>query len=224
MSGLWGRLLDLLYPPRCILCGRLLDSGAEPVCPRCRASLPAAEGGRRGRKGEFFDRCVSPLYYTGVVRESFHRYKFQGRRWYAETYGRWMADCVRDELEGSFELITWAPLSARRRRQRGYDQAELLARAAAACLGREAAPLLEKRHIPAQSGLEGAERRRANVLGAYRLRPGAAVEGKRILLVDDVITTGSTLSECARVLKTAGAAGVVCVTLAQTMPDGAGKT
>jgi ComF family protein len=170
--------------------------------------------------GEFFDRCLSPFFYADLVRDSFHRYKFDGYRWYAPAYGRWMSDCLRDYLNEPVDLVTWAPLSRRRRHQRGYDQARLLAHEVAVSLGMEETQLLEKAvDTPAQSGLEGAAKRRANVLGVYALKPGADPAGKRILLVDDIVTTGSTLSECARVLKTAGAERVVCVTLARGRAD-----
>lgn len=219
MKRFWTAVLDLLYPPRCVFCRALLKEGEQDVCGACRATLPVAEGACCEQRGEFFDRCLSPFYYTGVVRESFHRYKFDGYRWYAPAYGRWMADCLRDYLNEPVDLVTWAPLSRKRLRKRGYDQARLLAREAASALKLEETPLLRKAvDTPAQSGLEGAARRRANVLGVYAMLPEAEVEGKRILLVDDIVTTGSTLSECARVLKTAGAERVVCLTLARGAP------
>ena len=127
-----------------------------------------------------------------------------------------MAQCVKDHFTQPFDVITWAPLSKKRLKQRGYDQAELLARAIGESLGLEAVPLLVKaRDIPAQSGIQEEAARRANVLGAYALLPGAQAKGKRILLADDVVTSGSTLSECARTLLSSGAAEVCAVTLAQ---------
>lgn len=168
------------------------------------------------RTGEFFDRCVSPLWYQDAVRDSHHRYKFSGARSYAAPYATLMAQCVTDRLEGEFDMLTWVPLSRKRRRERDYDQSELLARELGRKLGLPVERLLDKvRHTPAQSGLKGDSARRANVLDAYRLRPGVQVAGRRILLVDDVVTTGSTLSECARVLRTAGADRVTCITLAR---------
>ena len=108
------------------------------------------------------------------------------------------------------------PLSDKRLRERGYDQAFLLASAAALELGDVAVETLRKgRNTQAQSGLDDDAARRANVLGAYTIVDSELVEGKRVLLIDDVITTGSTISECARVLRSAGAADVVCATLAR---------
>ena len=118
---------------------------------------------------------------------------------------------------GRYDLITWVPLSEQRRKARGYDQAMLLAEAAALELGDVAAETLAKvRDTSAQSGLgKDDSARRANVLGAYRPTDPELIDGQRILLMDDVVTTGSALSECARTLRTAGAADVVCVTLAR---------
>ncbi len=209
-------LLDLLFPPKCPFCRRLLERDETLLCSRCQRDLPWTQGLTGERTGEFFDRCVSPLWYLDAVRESHHRYKFSGARSYAAPYATLMAQCAADRLEGGFDMLTWVPLSPKRRRKRGYDQAELLARELAQRLELPVECLLDKvRDAPAQSGLKGESARRANVLGAYDLRPGAQAAGKRILLVDDVVTTGTTLSECARVLRTAGADRVTCITLAR---------
>ena len=127
-----------------------------------------------------------------------------------------MAQCVHDHLEGRYDLITWVPLSPQRKRERGYDQAFLLASAAALELGDVAVETLRKeRNNEAQSGLTEAAQRRANVLGAYTPVDPELVAGKRVLLIDDVVTTGATMSECARILRAMGAADVVCAALAR---------
>lgn len=208
-------LLDLLFPPRCVFCGKLLRDGEEHgLCGVCQEKLPWITGRAAEQKLEFVSLCASPLWYQGEVRESVRRYKFSGRSAYARAYGHLAAQCVQDHLSGKFDLISWPPLSKERLKERGYDQAMLLARATAEELGVPLVRTLNKvRHTDAQSGLHEDSARRANVLGVYEL--AAPVEGKRILLIDDVVTTGSTLSECARVLRTNGAADVVCVTLAR---------
>jgi len=216
MSRPLGALLDLLFPPRCVFCRRLLHRGEEGICPRCQQELPWALGAEAEQTGEFFSLCASPLWYQDQVRASFHRYKFKGVRGYSRTYGRLVAQCVQDHLAGRYDLITWVPLSRARLRQRGYDQAMLLASAAALALDDVAAETLCKvRDTEAQSGLDGDAARRANVLGAYTAVDAELVEGKRVLLIDDVITTGATISECARILRTVGAREVVCATLAR---------
>lgn len=218
MSGPLGTLLDLLFPPRCVFCRRLLHRGEEGICPRCQQELPWALGAEAEQTGEFFSLCASPLWYQDQVRASFHRYKFKGVRGYSRTYGRLVAQCVQDHLAGRYDLITWVPLSRARLRQRGYDQAMLLASAAALELDDVAAETLCKvRDTEAQSGLgKNDASRRANVLSAYQVTDPALVEGRRVLLTDDIVTTGSTLSECARVLRTAGATDVVCAALARS--------
>ena len=213
-------LLDLLFPPKCPFCTRLLEDGQALLCPDCQRDLPWALGAQGEQKGEFFELCTAPLWYRERVRESHHRYKFSGVRAYAKPYAELMAQCAQDRLSVTFDVVTWVPIHSARRWKRGYDQSELLARRLACVMGLPCERLLKKvRHTKAQSGLKGESVRRANVLGASLLQPGVQVEGKRILLVDDVATTGATLSECARMLRTAGAVQVFCVTLAMVRPN-----
>ena len=213
-------LLDLLFPPKCPFCTKLLEEGQDLLCPDCQRDLPWTQGAQGERKPEFVDLCVAPLWYDDKVRHAHHRYKFSGVRAYTWTHAALMAQCVEDHLPGRFDVVTWVPLSRWRLWRRGYDQSRLLAERLALKLGVPCEHLLKKtRHTKAQSGLKGESERRANVLGAYEMYPGVQAMRKRVLLVDDVVTTGATLSECARVLRTAGAAGVVCVTLAAAGKD-----
>lgn len=221
--NLFSLLLDLLFPPKCPFCGKLLEEGQALLCPDCQRDLPWTQGKSGERKGEFFTLCTAPLWYRDTVRKSHHRYKFSGVRAYVRPYAALMSQCADDHLEGDFDLITWTPISRLRRYKRGYDQAQLLAEEVARVRKLPCVPLLRKiRNTKPQSSLKGESERRANVLGAYRLYGTVPVAGKRILLVDDVMTTGATLSECARVLLTAGAAEVVCLTLAMA-GEGGGK-
>ena len=209
-------LLNLLFPPKCIFCGQILERSGLLLCPDCQQSLPWLVGNSAERKIEFISLCVSPLRYKEPVDASIRRFKFSGRSWYAKSYGVLTAQCVQDHLAGKFDVISWVPVSRKRRRERGYDQAYLLAQETAANLAMPLVPMLEKvRHNKAQTSLEDDAARRANVLGAYRVPDPAQVSGKRVLLVDDVVTTGQTLSECARTLRMAGARDVICVTLAK---------
>ena len=126
-----------------------------------------------------------------------------------------MARTAALELADRFDLVTWVPVSKKRKRERGYDQAELLAKSMCALWGVSPVRTLEKtQDNPPQSGLKSAEQRRANVLGVYEAINREHFAGKRVLLVDDILTTGSTVQETARVLKTEGAAEVLVMTLA----------
>ncbi len=203
-------VLNLLYPPKCMVCGRLLAT--PDLCPDCAALLEAAllpeavrlEGGIV---------CAAAFYYDEPLRDVILRYKFHGRAHYSPTLGRYLARAAQMQLPGSFDLVTWAPVSRRRRRQRGYDQGELLARAVAEAWNIPAQPLLKKsRHTPRQSSLNARERR-ANAAGAYAPVNHQPLTGQRVLLVDDIVTTGSTLLTCAGVLQQQGAE-VLCAALA----------
>ena len=208
-------LLDLFFPPKCVFCAKILDKTDDGWCDKCTESLPFADDHGR-QDGEVFDFCVSPLYYTGVVRRSILRYKFRGSSHYADVYGRFLADCIRDVPELKYDIISWVPLSNKRERSRGYDQAMLLALATALYLDDVAVETLKKPHdVQAQSELGDKIERRANISGAYETADFDLIEGKRILLIDDVVTTCSTLDECARVLLASGATGVVCAALAR---------
>ena len=216
MNGPLGFVLDLLFPAKCVFCGKVLDTGEDGLCARCQRELPWLIDGEAELAGEFFSLCAAPLRYQNKVRDSVRRYKFKGRRGYYKLYGRLVAQCIHDHLAGRYDLITWVPLSPQRKKERGYDQAFLLASAAAQELGEVAVETLRKdRNTEAQSGLTEESQRRANVLGAYSPVDPSLVEGKRVLIIDDVVTTGSTLSECARVLRTMGAEDVVCAALAR---------
>lgn len=209
-------LLDLLYPPRCAFCRRLLPDNVRGVCSFCKKKLPYVPADGQVRNLKNIDKCVAPLYYDGPVRESLHRYKFSALTAYADIYSEFMGKCI-DENGISCDIITWIPLSRRRLRKRGYDQAELLARLIAKRQGFECVRLLKKlRDNPPQSGTGSPEKRRANVKGIYSCTEPERVKGKTILLIDDIVTTGATLSEAAGVLKKAGAAAVYCAAVARS--------
>ena len=187
--SLLSALLDLIFPAKCPFCGRVLDRPG--ICDTCRGELPWTEGADALRRGPGGFLCAAPLWYQGLAREG--------------------------HFSGAFDTVTWVPVSPRRLRQRGYDQARLLAESACRLWETKPLPLLRKTvHNPAQSGLKEAAARRANVLGVYEAVDPERISGHRILLVDDICTTGATLAECARVLREAGAADVVCAAAALT--------
>lgn len=220
--SLFRRALELVYPPSCAFCGRCLPLGspAAGVCPQCAGQLPRTDFSAAAQEGDCFSRCLSPLFYRDAVVDSIRQYKFSGQSCFHLAYGPLLRDCLQAHLSSPPDLITWAPLSRWRRFSRGYDQAQLLAQEAAALYGTQPVRLLDKvRHTRPQSSLPSSARKE-NARGAYHLSPKApSVLGLEILLVDDVITTGSTLSACAGVLLAAGARDVVCLTLARGLRD-----
>ena len=206
-------ILDLLYPPKCPFCGKLLEKG-QLLCPECQNGLPWLTGAAGERKIELTEGCVSVAEYDDRVKKGIHAFKFHGKSARSKTFGLLIAQCVKDHGLAA-DLVSWPPLSKKRLRERGYDQARLLAEKMGEELGLPVMGTLRKEHRPAQSGLECMEARRANLQGAYTAINIETFRGKRVLLVDDVLTTGATLSECARTLRLAGAETVVCATLAR---------
>lgn len=210
-------LLDLFYPPKCPFCGRVVDRGAPIPCPKCQSTLPWTDPEETLSPPEGCDACLSPLWYRDQTREAVRRYKFQGGQNHAAVLGGLMAQCLNSRWDGPVHLVTWAPLSAQRRKERGYDQAELLARRVGELCALPTVPTMEKaRNTAVQSQIDDDSVRLANVQGAYRLLPGTDLSGQTVVLVDDVVTTGATLSQCAALLKEAGAAQVVALTLARS--------
>lgn len=204
------QLLDLFFPPKCPFCGKVLDHAG--ICPACEKALPWTEEGAGVRELPGGVRCAAPLWYEGKVREGLLRFKFQGARAAAGPLGELVARCAAERFSGAFDVVTWVPVSRRRLRSRGYDQARLLAESACRLWEVQPEQLLQKiTDNPAQSGLTEEAARRANVLGVYEAAEPERIQGCRILLVDDICTTGATLSECARTLRDAGAADVMCV-------------
>ena len=119
------RLSELFFPPKCVLCGGLLQKEEMDLCRSCRTETEEAPFPRE--KHTYLDRWTSLWYYDGSVRRSILKFKFYGARSYAASYGRLLAmKLVRDEMD-DFDILTWVPISPPRRWHRGYDQVELIA-------------------------------------------------------------------------------------------------
>ena len=215
MIKIFDYILSLIYPPKCVFCGMVIDK--SDICEECEKTLPYTKGDSIYQKFPFVDKCISPLYYKDYVRRAVLRFKFAGCSCYSRRLGRIMSECAENNLDcGSIDMVSCIPLSRKRMHDRGYNQAELLAKEISKKVGVEYLPTLKKiRHNTAQSTIKDSKQRAANVIGAYRVIDAEEVKGKYILLVDDVVTTGSTVSECARILKKSGAKAVYCVTLAR---------
>lgn len=222
MLKLKERIINLLFPPKCTFCGRLLwrpDGDAEYVCRFCRNILPYTSFETCKTTGDYFTVCVSPFYYKDGVRDAVLRLKFGRQESLARPMGHYLAGCLAAHPDLKYDAVTWVPISRRRKQSRGFDQARLIASQVATELKLPLLAALKKvKHTPAQSSLKGDKARRENISGAYQ-PAGASVSGKRILLIDDVVTTGSTLSECSRVLLQAGADLVVCAAFAKARRD-----
>jgi ComF family protein len=229
-------LLALLYPGVCGACAGplppglryfcnaccgLLTADAQPTCPRCASTVGPftllENGCSRCRDDSFhFERAVRLGPYDGLLRELILRMKHGSGESLAELVGAFWAEHATAQLATlGADLVIPVPLHWRRHWSRAYNQSAVLAYCVAARLRLPCRPrwLRRIRSTPKQTEQTPAARR-ANVRGAFHSRPRAGLRGRRILLVDDVLTTGSTASEAARALRSAGAASVVVAVLA----------
>ena len=235
-------LIDLIYPPRCLVCGKFLDnhaSGIEgafcseclgdftpitsPHCTICGSPFVTTEGEdhpceRCLRKPPHFEAICAPYLYQGALMDAIHRFKYGPKSSYAKHLGPLLGDFAgrRVEVEKATVLMP-VPLHPKKLRQRGFNQSLLLARYVAREIEckLDFLSLRRVKYTESQTGLKQDERRK-NVKGAFRVVKPGVVKGQEVLLVDDVATTAHTLNECARVLLKAGAERVRCLVLART--------
>lgn len=201
-------LLDLIFPPACEVCRK---RGEEVLCPDCFGQI-------RFMKPQLGIYCVSA--YEGVLRTALHRFKFQKRKNLADPLGILLVKYLShtpgikmEEIDG----IVPVPLHPRRQRQRGYNQAELLASVVSRYYEVPVVSALERmKNTHPQFDLPR-EARFENVKGAFRVVDSRAVYNKAVLLLDDICTTGSTIAECSKALKTAGARRVEILTLSRAV-------
>ena len=230
LQHLTGKLLDWIYPPQCVSCGKPgslfcsdCRSELQPVgdhyCAKCGKPLKQGKSCRLCRTSDFrFQASRAPYIYEGPAAALIKKLKYDG----CLSLVPILADLLFrfwKELGWEADLIVPVPLSEKRRAQRGFNQSELIGRAFAKKAGIPIEPgaLMKIRHTAQQVGLN-AEERRENLSGAFAAEK-VMVQGKRILLLDDVMTTGSTFAECSAVLLKAGAGSVICLSVATTSED-----
>ncbi len=229
-------LLSLFYPSHCAAC--LADTRAgQALCPNCAANAPTVSAPfcdccsqpfsgvldppflcpRCTRSRSHFHCAVARYRSQGVVRDFIHRFKYEGHYYLRYPLARWLAEAWNDPRLHAppADLLVPVPLHPARRREREFNQAEVLAR----LLSRECGVALglclrRTRYTSTQTRLNR-HRRMENLRGAFSLRQNWDVQGRHLILVDDVFTTGSTVEECARVLSQAGAGSIRAITVAR---------
>ena len=207
---------SLLMPAACVGCDVPLEEADPPLCSPCRQKLAGSRSVWSRGEGRFFDRAISSFPYEGVAKTLIGALKYHQRLGLAPFLGGLLAETVISRLgSDSADAVVPVPLHPARRRERTFNQAEALAELLAERLDLPCRRDLLSRLKPTlpQTELTRAQRQ-ANMQGAFLLKPDPLVRSARLLLVDDVFTTGATAEACARRLKEAGAASVIVVTLA----------
>ncbi|MFP4378944.1 MAG: ComF family protein [Candidatus Sumerlaeia bacterium] len=232
-------LLSLFFPPVCSICGEKFESGEERICDDCRQEAEkigllichvcGAEIGRRSRRrcpkcpeGEvYFDKARSGYLYFGRLREAIHLFKYGQYRELGRELGRMMLVGLSDfsaetHPEEKADFLLPVPMHIWRRLYRGYNHSEVLAQILAEASGLPCLPgaLIRHRHTTRQALLPH-EKRLSNIRGAFTVPDSNLVRDKHIALVDDIMTSGSTVNECARSLREKGAREITVYTLAR---------
>ena len=233
------RALDFIWPRYCEGCRRPVDRPGRHFCSDCLNRLPftPTDGccrrcGRAAEKldGEFlcedcrtykpsFDRAASALSFEGDARAAMNAFKFENHLWLRDDLVDWIEGVVRARFKvEEIDLILPMPSTLWHRLDRGYNQCAYLAKSLAKRLGKPyETSVLRRKGNPKKQGRLTEEERRTNVIGTFAVRKPVLTRDKTVMVVDDIMTTGSTLSECAAELKRSGASRVWCVTLARSL-------
>lgn len=219
-------ILWLFFTNRCKYCGEILEKGEE-ICKECSENLPEIKGEKCKYCGAEKSRCdckkhklgydgiTSPFYYEDCIKECITRFKFSKKILFGNILAHHMAAAVREDFsQKSFDFICYVPFSRKQKLFRAYNQSEILAENLSHELNLPLRKVLIKLFDTRTQHKMNVTRRKGNVFGVYDVKNSADIKGKTILLVDDVKTSGSTLDDCAYILKIRGAKEVYCVTAA----------
>lgn len=241
LKKLFNTTLDLLFPEEgiCFLCDKYdEDVKRDHICSDCRDKLifldentcptcgkPTYEGNTSNRcsycanKTFYFSKAFSSLEFTGILRKAIYRYKFESKSYMYKSFGELMLYALEKENVGDIDIIVPVPLHRSRKAERGYNQSELLGKYLSTRLGipLDSKNLIRIKVTKIQNKLDRFQRQQ-NVKDAFKVKDNRVFKDRRILLVDDIFTTGSTVNECSRVLMENGATEVLVITIATGRP------
>ncbi len=215
--------LNLLFPKKCIFCSSLLEHRADvEICRDCYEKIPFFNDDRiwDDVKDSGMEHCSGVFCaceYTGIIKDALTRYKFHNKPSYHRALAGLLADKIKKMTNNTlFDIIISVPLHRERYIVRGYNQSLLISQSLGKCLGiPECSDLLSRvRHTQSQSLIHDKHMRHLNMQGAFEVNNTHRITSKSILLVDDILTTGSTLEECSRLLCESGARSVVAGVIA----------
>lgn len=219
MDKIYKKILDIIYPPVCGLCGKLYD---EDICKKCQINLiKRIELGTDDYKldnTKYFDEHIYLFNYYGIMREKILQYKFQDKTYLYKMFSRIIINNKKIyEKLSRYDIIIPVPIHKKRKIERGYNQCELIAKniSMETGLSLNTISLQKGKNTLAQSTLNKQDREK-NIRNAYICRNEELIKNKNILIFDDVYTTGNTVNECSKVLKTSGANNIGILTIAKT--------
>lgn len=228
IGELYSMTTDMVFPMYCLSCGVSISNRCNCVCDTCFSKISPVLDGCPSCSGRIVDgRCsvcsdrmwyieknICVAEYTGVMKEVVRHYKFQKRK----RIHRKFTDKIVNAVECNdvqFDFVTSVPMNRQKKWERGFNQSELLAKSVAKLCGKHFKAVLREKTSTGSQKEMGYRERFLNILDRYEVANKALVEGKSVLLLDDVLTTGATINECGRILKNAGALKVFSVTIAR---------
>jgi competence protein ComFC len=221
MTRLLKSLINFIFPPKCIFCNELLDNTAKiNICLSCHERVPFYSS--VVRRDSLFpenggcDKFVCACYYSGMIKDAIIRYKFFNKSSYCETLALLLSKKIKEMTNiGDFDIIMSVPLHKNKQNSRGYNQSLLISKYISKTFNiPDVSASLQRVKDTRSQSLLAKGQRYDNVKDAFKVKDASKVKGRNILLIDDVLTTGSTLDECSRVLKQSGAKMVVGAVIA----------
>lgn len=213
-------ILNFIFPPKCIFCGKLLNYDVKLfICENCYPKIPYTKNGKINfvKTSTFFDDVICICEYSGIIKEALIRYKFFNKPSYYMTFAQLMYNKISEMPDWEkADIILSVPLHRKKERKRGYNQARLIAKQLGKLLGiMESDRLLVRTKNTDSQSLLNRMDRLENVKDAFMVTDAKFLEGKSVLIVDDILTTGTTLNECCKALKKAGT-GIITAAVVAT--------
>lgn len=209
------KIKALIYPNVCLVCGKKIDENKTYACEKCKDILKYSMKRQvKVYSDMYFSKLITCFEYQGLIRNKILAYKFRNKSYLGNSFAQIMSENLQD-AKNEFDIIIPVPIHFKRYLERGYNQSEILAKQIAKLLNKKCFTnvLKKAKNVVPQSTLDHIARK-TNVLNTYQIRNVSKILNKRILLIDDIFTTGATANECAKVLKMHGAKNVIVATIA----------
>lgn len=206
------KLIDFLYSPHCMACGEILSEKKE-FCVNCAETIHRVNLKEVYNVNNRYNAATGAFYYSGAGRTMLLRYKYRSKHFLSKVFSKYMALAVKEQYDGlEFDVITYVPMTRLEKAFGHFNQSKLLAKRLSKIMGVECKTLLRKtKNTKKQHTLKG-DARLMNLKDCFAAKRNKDIKGKMVLLVDDVKTTGTTLNECSKALRRAGAKAICCVT------------